>query len=79
MSLTPLCPTDRLGYLSSPGHDAGEESQEMEDDDRQIDPLMGERWSSDTLKILSSMPSRTIGGSCKDDSYKQLFRFLPAF
>ncbi|KTF70960.1 hypothetical protein cypCar_00050462, partial [Cyprinus carpio] len=28
---------------------------------QQTDHLIGERWSSDTLKVLSSMPSRTIG------------------
>ncbi|XP_061130870.1 transmembrane channel-like protein 6b isoform X2 [Syngnathus typhle] len=32
----------------------------MQDDD-QLDPATSERWSSATLKILSSMPSRTIG------------------
>ncbi|KAM9818092.1 transmembrane channel-like protein 6b isoform 2-T3 [Syngnathus typhle] len=30
-------------------------------DDEQLDPATSERWSSATLKILSSMPSRTIG------------------
>ncbi|KAK9539765.1 hypothetical protein VZT92_002266 [Zoarces viviparus] len=35
----------------------------LEDDERQGDPLLGERWSSDTMRILSSMPSRTIGRS----------------
>uniref|UniRef100_A0A8C1FNC8 Transmembrane channel-like protein n=1 Tax=Cyprinus carpio carpio TaxID=630221 RepID=A0A8C1FNC8_CYPCA len=30
---------------------------------QQTDHLIGERWSSDTLKVLSSMPSRTIGRS----------------
>jgi len=28
---------------------------------QQTDHLIGERWSSDTLEVLSSMPSRTIG------------------
>ncbi|KAG7491192.1 hypothetical protein MATL_G00000320 [Megalops atlanticus] len=30
---------------------------------RQTDPLIEERWSSDTLRVLSLMPSRTIGRS----------------
>uniref|UniRef100_A0A672KGA1 Transmembrane channel-like protein 6 n=1 Tax=Sinocyclocheilus grahami TaxID=75366 RepID=A0A672KGA1_SINGR len=30
---------------------------------QQTDHLIGERWSSDTLRVLSSMPSRTIGRS----------------
>ncbi|XP_056097759.1 transmembrane channel-like protein 6b [Rhinichthys klamathensis goyatoka] len=30
---------------------------------QQTEPLVGGRWSSDTLKVLSSMPSRTIGRS----------------
>ncbi|XP_067243757.1 transmembrane channel-like protein 6b [Chanodichthys erythropterus] len=30
---------------------------------QQTDHLIGDRWSSDTLKVLSSMPSRTIGRS----------------
>ncbi|XP_037546160.1 transmembrane channel-like protein 6b [Nematolebias whitei] len=34
---------------------------ELEDCERQTDALIPERWSSDTLKVLSSMPSRTIG------------------
>lgn len=56
-----------MAYLASPGHDLGEENQDMdwESDERQTDPLLDERWSSATLKILSSMPSRTIGGSCR--------------
>ncbi|XP_040892310.1 transmembrane channel-like protein 6b [Toxotes jaculatrix] len=59
---------DDVSYLSSPGHDFRERRQgqgedEWEDDERQTDPLVGERWSSATLKILSSMPSRTIGRS----------------
>ncbi|XP_077381151.1 transmembrane channel-like protein 6b [Festucalex cinctus] len=33
------------------------------DDDTEPDSSTGERWSSATLKILSSMPSRTIGRS----------------
>uniref|UniRef100_A0A3Q3EXG6 Transmembrane channel like 6 n=1 Tax=Labrus bergylta TaxID=56723 RepID=A0A3Q3EXG6_9LABR len=41
---------DDVAYLSSPGPE-------------QVDPLIGERWSSATLRVLSSMPSRTIGRS----------------
>ncbi|XP_019960488.2 transmembrane channel-like protein 6b [Paralichthys olivaceus] len=56
---------DTVSHLSSPGHDHGERrprGREVEwADDERIDP--GERWSSATLKILSSMPSRTIGRS----------------
>ncbi|GLD60919.1 transmembrane channel-like protein 6 [Lates japonicus] len=59
---------DNVAYLSSPDHDfrdrrQGQRGDEWEDGERQIDPLVGERWSSATLKILSSMPSRTIGRS----------------
>ncbi|XP_026214981.1 transmembrane channel-like protein 6b [Anabas testudineus] len=59
---------DNVAYLSSPGHDFGERNQggndmEWETDETQADPLLDERWSSATLKILSSMPSRTIGRS----------------
>lgn len=60
--------TDDVGYLSHPGHEfrgsrPGQRDVEWEDGERQIDPLIGERWSSATLKVLSSMPSRTIGES----------------
>ncbi|XP_026158288.1 transmembrane channel-like protein 6b isoform X2 [Mastacembelus armatus] len=50
---------DNLAYLTGRGLN----DREWEDDERQTDPLVGERWSSDTLKVLSSMPSRTIGRS----------------
>ncbi|KAA0707357.1 Transmembrane channel-like protein 6 [Triplophysa tibetana] len=36
---------------------------EFSDEQQQTDSLIGERWSSDTLRVLSSMPSRTIGRS----------------
>ncbi|KAI7794913.1 putative transmembrane channel-like protein 6-like [Triplophysa rosa] len=36
---------------------------EFSDGQQQTDSLIGERWSSDTLRVLSSMPSRTIGRS----------------
>lgn len=77
-----------MAYLTSPDHDfrdrrQGQRGVEWEDDERQIDPLVGERWSSATLKILSSMPSRTIGESCRrpvntlmqtdDDTYKEIY------
>ncbi|XP_051240666.1 transmembrane channel-like protein 6b [Dicentrarchus labrax] len=59
---------DDVGYLSSPGHEFRGSRQvrrdmEWEDDETQTDPLIGERWSSATMKVLSSMPSRTIGRS----------------
>ncbi|XP_023277892.1 transmembrane channel-like protein 6 [Seriola lalandi dorsalis] len=59
---------DNVPYLSSPGHDyrerlQGQREDEWQDDERQTDPTRGEHWSSATLKILSSMPSRTIGRS----------------
>nr|XP_046261519.1 transmembrane channel-like protein 6b [Scatophagus argus]XP_046261529.1 transmembrane channel-like protein 6b [Scatophagus argus] len=57
---------DDVGHLSSPGHESRGRRQERRDmewenDERQADSLIGERWSSATLKVLSSMPSRTIG------------------
>lgn len=57
---------DNVAYLFSPGHNnrerlQGQRYDEWEDDGGETDPLRGERWSSATMKILSSMPSRTIG------------------
>ncbi|XP_053275694.1 transmembrane channel-like protein 6b isoform X3 [Pleuronectes platessa] len=56
---------DIVPYLSSPGHDLRERRTRGREgewaDDEARDP--GERWSSATMKILSSMPSRTIGRS----------------
>ncbi|XP_037328685.2 transmembrane channel-like protein 6b isoform X3 [Pungitius pungitius] len=57
-----------VSSLSSPGRDfrerrQGQRNVEREEDVRQGDPLLGERWSSDTMRVLSSMPSRTIGRS----------------
>ncbi|XP_070683893.1 transmembrane channel-like protein 6b [Pempheris klunzingeri] len=57
---------DHVPFLSSPGHEFMGSRQvrrdvEWEDDERETNPLIGERWSSATLKVLSSMPSRTIG------------------
>ncbi|XP_034398943.1 transmembrane channel-like protein 6b isoform X2 [Cyclopterus lumpus] len=59
---------DNVAHLSSPGRDLRERrlrqrDVQWEDDERQGDPLLGERWSSATMRILSSMPSRTIGRS----------------
>uniref|UniRef100_A0A3P8T8T7 Transmembrane channel-like protein n=1 Tax=Amphiprion percula TaxID=161767 RepID=A0A3P8T8T7_AMPPE len=59
---------DDVAYLSSPvrefrGRNKGRRDVEWEEDERQTDPLIAERWSSATLRILSSMPSRTIGRS----------------
>ncbi|CAN9509916.1 unnamed protein product [Ophioblennius macclurei] len=57
---------DVVPYLSSPPRairGRRQEQRETEYEDNIIDPLVGERWSSATLKILSSMPSRTIGRS----------------
>lgn len=54
--------------LSGPEHEHGRRqgASDLECDggEREMDPIQGEGWSSDTLKILSSMPSRTIGESC---------------
>ncbi|XP_029004029.1 transmembrane channel-like protein 6b [Betta splendens] len=54
---------DDVAYLSSPGYDFEDQNEDWDSDERLTDPLVDERWSSDTLKILSSMPSRTIGRS----------------
>ncbi|XP_057700749.1 transmembrane channel-like protein 6b [Corythoichthys intestinalis] len=57
---------DYVPGLSSPGLERGERRNHRrrlanQNDERETDPSSGERWSSATLKILSSMPSRTIG------------------
>lgn len=49
---------DDVMRLESPAYHRSD-SEELQ----QTDHLIGERWSSDTLKVLSSMPSRTIGRS----------------
>ncbi|KAG8015165.1 Transmembrane channel-like protein 6, partial [Nibea albiflora] len=59
---------DDVPYLSRPGHEfrgdrLGRSDVEWYDGERHGDPLIAERWSSATLKVLSSMPSRTIGRS----------------
>lgn len=62
------CP-DNVAYLSHPGQNyrerqRGQGEDDWEDNGEETDPIGKERWSSATMKILSSMPSRTIGGSC---------------
>lgn len=56
---------DNVAYLSSPDNDLYRRRQgrrtEGQSNGQQTDSLAGERWSSATLKVLSSMPSRTIG------------------
>lgn len=56
---------DNVASLYSPNNDLYRRRQGRRTEDlsdvQQADPLVGERWSSATLKILSSMPSRTIG------------------
>ncbi|XP_043108628.1 transmembrane channel-like protein 6b isoform X2 [Puntigrus tetrazona] len=49
---------DDVEYLEAPAYQRSDRAGLQ-----QTDPLIGERWSSDTLKVLSSMPSRTIGRS----------------
>lgn len=62
--------SDDVACLSSPEDDLYERRQqrwdaEGQNDDQQMDSLIRERWSSATLKVLSSMPSRTIGRYCR--------------
>ncbi|KAJ0033275.1 hypothetical protein NQD34_000382 [Periophthalmus magnuspinnatus] len=53
---------DNVPYLSSPNNDLYRRRQgHLDTEEGQTDTLMRERWSSATLKVLSSMPSRTIG------------------
>uniref|UniRef100_A0A8D3E0I2 Transmembrane channel-like protein n=1 Tax=Scophthalmus maximus TaxID=52904 RepID=A0A8D3E0I2_SCOMX len=56
---------DDVPYLSSPGQDFGERGKTQREvgreDDERTNPLVGERWSTATLRVLSAMPSRTIG------------------
>ncbi|XP_037135879.1 transmembrane channel-like protein 6b [Syngnathus acus] len=56
---------DNVAHLSSSGPERNERRNQGRlvgmQDDEQLDPATSERWSSATLKILSSMPSRTIG------------------
>ncbi|TNN45152.1 Transmembrane channel-like protein 6 [Liparis tanakae] len=59
---------DNVAHLSSPGRKLKERRHrrrdvEWEDEETLGEPLIGERWSSATMRILSSMPSRTIGRS----------------
>lgn len=39
---------------------------ELGEDERATDPLIADYWSPATMRILSSMPSRTIGESSRD-------------
>lgn len=64
-------PLDSVPYLANSGHeiwdrrgDGGDSEWNNDDEARPTDSLVPERWSSATLKVLSSMPSRTIGGLC---------------
>ncbi|XP_077575751.1 transmembrane channel-like protein 6b [Stigmatopora nigra] len=57
---------DSVSHLSSPGLGRGDQRNHRrhmanQDAERETDPFLGERWSAATMKILSSMPSRTIG------------------
>ncbi|XP_076001693.1 transmembrane channel-like protein 6b [Genypterus blacodes] len=61
---------DSVPYPANPGHEVrgrrgerGDLEWENDDEARPTDPLVAERWSSATMKVLSSMPSRTIGRS----------------
>ncbi|KAM9315222.1 transmembrane channel-like protein 6b [Pholidichthys leucotaenia] len=59
---------DHMDHFSGPGHDfraerQGRRGEEWVDEERQANPIIDERWCSATMKILSSMPSRTIGRS----------------
>ncbi|XP_064180876.1 transmembrane channel-like protein 6b isoform X1 [Anguilla rostrata] len=55
---------DRLTYLRGAAVEGrGQGRGRGREDGRVTDPLMEGRWSSDTLRVLSSMPSRTIGRS----------------
>ncbi|XP_028827617.1 transmembrane channel-like protein 6b isoform X1 [Denticeps clupeoides] len=50
---------DNLGYLASPS--SRQQHGEMQEE--RTEPLMDQQWSTATLRVLSSMPSRTIGRS----------------
>ncbi|KAJ8377110.1 hypothetical protein SKAU_G00076900 [Synaphobranchus kaupii] len=55
---------DHLTYLGRPAVEGrGQRRGRGPEAGRVTDPLIEERWSSDTLRVLSSMPSRTIGRS----------------
>ncbi|XP_043970207.1 transmembrane channel-like protein 6b isoform X1 [Gambusia affinis] len=53
---------DNVAYEDR-GRRMGSDDTGEEEGERQTDSLLKDRWSSATLKILSSMPSRTIGRS----------------
>lgn len=52
---------DNVAFLSGPDNDLYRRRQDRWSDEQPTDSAAGERWSSATLRILSSMPSRTIG------------------
>ncbi|KAL4648651.1 transmembrane channel-like protein 6 [Arapaima gigas] len=55
---------DNVPYLASLTWDQSEQERGLgTENSRQTDPLIGEQWSYATLRVLSSMPSRTIGRS----------------
>ncbi|XP_061844040.2 transmembrane channel-like protein 6b isoform X1 [Nerophis lumbriciformis] len=57
---------DNVAHLSRPGFRQRRKqggALGWDDGERVMDPSTSEQWSSATLKILSSMPSRTIGRS----------------
>ncbi|XP_061088669.1 transmembrane channel-like protein 6 isoform X1 [Conger conger] len=57
---------DHLTYLRGPaveGRGQRRGRARDQEDGRVTDPLMEAPWSSDTLRVLSAMPSRTIGRS----------------
>lgn len=60
----PLPLSDSLHPLPSQGHGGGQLGQrDFGWGGDETDPLIASKWSSATLRILSSMPSRTIGES----------------
>lgn len=54
-----MCVSDDVPSLSGAGSCAG-----VCEDGGVTDPLVDQCWSSATLRVLSSMPSRTIGEFC---------------
>ncbi|KAM4750743.1 transmembrane channel-like protein 6b isoform 1-T2 [Anableps anableps] len=54
---------DNVACLSAPEYRGRSGDIEEEDDERQMDSLIKDHLSSATMKVLSSMPSRTIGHS----------------
>ncbi|XP_066560630.1 transmembrane channel-like protein 6b [Amia ocellicauda] len=56
---------DNAAYLASPDHHDGRGQRQREDRTEEAlqenDPMLSEHFSSATLRVLSAMPSRTIG------------------